>query len=379
MERERFSNDQVDQVLGQLLSGLAVFHAEVCSWLIEVDRGQRFLADGSPDLVQWLSARFGLRHSTAGLLVRVARRLQDLPVLRERFAAGDLSLDQVDAISKMANADTEEGLIEECLGLSNAALDRAARRANPPTTQDEREMWERRCLFIQHSLDGLEGRLTAHLPGSDLHIVESAIRARADRVPPNPETSMFDPYPARMADGLVELATTSGDGSSGPVPVTVHADLEALTETSVTGGVAEFEAGPVIANETARRLACDALVECTVYDHARTLGVGRRTRLIPGWLRRLLWHRDGGCQFPGSEHVDWVHAHHRRHWADGGLTDMDNLILLCSYHHRFLHEHGWTIEDGPDGKPVFRRPDGQIYPPPRPALDPRLRELVRTT
>src|SRR3970282_1514493 len=117
MEMERFSNDQVDQVLGQLLSGLAVFHAVVCSWLIEVDRGQRFLADGSPNLVQWLSARFGLRHSTAGLLVRVARRLQDLPVLRERFAAGDLSLDQVDAISKMANADTEEGLIGGCIAL----------------------------------------------------------------------------------------------------------------------------------------------------------------------------------------------------------------------------------------------------------------------
>ena len=74
-------------------------------------------------------------------------------------------------------------------------------------------MWERRCLFIQHSLDGLEGKLTAHLPGPDLHVVESAIRARADQVPPNPETGIFDPYPARMADGLVELAATRGDGS----------------------------------------------------------------------------------------------------------------------------------------------------------------------
>ena len=135
----------------------------------------------------------------------------------------------------------------------------------------------------------------------------------------------------------------------------------------------------MIANETARRLACDALVECTVYDHARTLGVGRRTRLIPGWLRRQLWHRDGGCQFPGCGRLEWVHAHHRRHWADGGLTDLANLILLCGYHHRFLHEHGWSIEDDPDCKPVFRRPNGQIYPPTRPALDPRLGELVRTT
>jgi hypothetical protein len=143
MDRERVSNDQVDQVLAHLLTGTAVYLAEICEWLLVAVRGQQFLADGSPDLVQWMSARFGLRYATAGQLVRVARRLQDLPVLRARFAAGELSLDQVDAISRMATPDTEEGLIEECLGLSNAALDRAAGRANPPSTADERSVWER--------------------------------------------------------------------------------------------------------------------------------------------------------------------------------------------------------------------------------------------
>jgi hypothetical protein len=139
MEGERFSNDQVEQVLGHLLSGLAVFQAEICEWLIDVDLSQQFLADGARDLVQWCSARFGLRHSTAAQLVRVARRLQDLPLLRERFAAGELSLDQVDAISKLATPDTEEAVIEECLGLSNAMLDRAALRAHPPSIADEVE------------------------------------------------------------------------------------------------------------------------------------------------------------------------------------------------------------------------------------------------
>ena len=157
MECERFPSDQVDQVLGHLFSGLAVFHAGICDWLIEVDRGQRFLADGAADMAQWVSARFGVRHSTAGQLVRVARRLQDLPVLRSSFAEGVLSLDQVDAISKLATTETEEGLVEECLGLSMAVLDRAGRRAHPPSTDDELSMWERRALFIQHSLDGMEG------------------------------------------------------------------------------------------------------------------------------------------------------------------------------------------------------------------------------
>jgi len=192
--------------------------------------------------------------------------------------------------------------------------------------------------------------------------VESAIRARADRFGPNPETGMFDPYPVRLADGLVELCATSGDESSPSVQVTVHADLEALTSTTETTGVAELQAGPVIANATARRLSCDAIIETAVYDDCRVLGVGRLTRTIPGWLRRQLWHRDGGCRFTGCPHKGWIHGHHIQHWADGGPTDLDNLILLCAYHHRFLHEHGWTIEGDPGGKLTFHKPDGRIYP-----------------
>ena len=376
MERE-FSNDQVDGVLSHLFSGLAVFYAEICEWLIDVDVSQRFLADGSPNLVQWVSARFGLRHSTAAQLVRVARRLEDLPLLWEKFAAGELSLDQVDSISKLATAETEEAVIAECVGLSNAALDRAARRANPPSTDDEREAWRVRWLSIQYTLDGIRGRMTTEMPGMEMSLVESEIRARADRIPPNPESGIFDPYPQRMADGLVELATTTGE-ENGPAPtqIIVHADLEALTSDPETTGVAEMEGGPVIANETARRLSCDPIIECAVYDHRKVLGIGRRSRLIPAWLRRQLWYRDGGCRFPGCSHDGRLHAHHKTHWADGGPTDLCNLILLCGYHHRFLHEHGWQVEDGPDGKPLFRKPDGEIYPPTRPGLDPRLRELV---
>jgi hypothetical protein len=376
MERV-YSNDQVDAGIGHFLSLSAAALAAACEWILEADRGQLFLADGARSFPEWVSARFGLRHSTAAQLVRVARRLQDLPQLRERFAAGDLSLDQVDAISKLATAETEEAVIAECLGLSNAALDRAARRANPPSSEDEREAWRERWLSIQYSLDGIHGRMTTELPGAEMAQVESEIRARADRMPPNPESGMFDPYPQRMADGLVELATTSGDeSSSGPTQITIHADLEALTSDPETTGVAEIEGGPVIANETARRLSCDPIVECTVYDHAKVLGIGRRSRLIPAWLRRQLWHRDGGCRFPGCPHKGWLHAHHKTHWADGGPTDLCNLILLCGYHHRFLHEHGWQVEDDEHAHPLFRKPDGQVYPPVRPALDPRLRELV---
>ena len=94
----------------------------------------------------------------------MAKRLVDLPALSEWFGVGDLSLDQTDAISRMATADTEEGLVEEALGLNNAQLDRAARRANPPIRDDEREAHWTRALWIQRQLDGGSGRLTLIYP-----------------------------------------------------------------------------------------------------------------------------------------------------------------------------------------------------------------------
>ena len=214
----------------------------------------------------------------------------------------------------------------------------------------------------------------SRLPGAEMDIVETAVRDRADRMPVNPETGMFDPYPQRMADGLVELASeTTGDGSHVPAQITVHADLTALVSSEYQ--ITETELGSLLANETARRLSCDSLVECAVFYRNQPLGVGRNSRTVPRWLRRQLWDRDGGCQFPGCGRTQWVHAHHVVHWAQGGATDLDNLILLCGFHHRFLHEHGWTIASTHRGF-EFSKPDGSVYPPAPPELHPRLRALV---
>jgi len=376
MEWERVTNDEIEKGLSQFFGVSAAGLAQACLWLREADRRQQFLADGSPNMTQWLSGRFGVRHSTARRLVATARRLQTLPVLSERFGEGVLSFDQVEALARTATPDTEADLVEEALGMSNAALDRAARRANPRTPEEEKSVWERRELFIQKNLDQSEGRLSARMPGDEIEIVANAISARADQMPVNPETGIHDPYPARMADGLVELCATSGDQTT-PPQLTIHADLETLTET--IGGVAELETGAVITNQTAQRLGCDCIIETAVYDHNQFLGVGRRSRTIPRWLRRQLNHRDGGCRFPGCENTRFVQAHHILYWSLGGRTDLDNLILLCGYHHRFLHEHGWKITGIPNGQVQFHKPDGQVYPPPRPDLDPRLKALVRTT
>jgi hypothetical protein len=95
-------------------------------------------------------------------------------------------------------------------------------------------------------------------------------------------------------------------------------------------------------------------------------------------VEQILGHLFSGLAVFHAGICEWLIEVDRgqRFLADGGPTDLGNLILLCGYHHRFVHEHGWGIQESPDRTPVFTRPDGREYPPPRPRLDPRLRQLV---
>ena len=191
---------------------------------------------------------------------------------------------------------------------------------------DERSVWERRRLGLQWNLDESELRFGGNLPGAEGKILEagSPIESGPITCQSGDRTVRRLSDPTRRRSGRTrghQYQRDGGDRKVRTVMLTVNADLEALT--SETSGVAELAAGPVLANQTARRLACDAIVEAAVYDDHRMVGVGRKTRTIPGWLRRQLWARDGGCQFPGCPHLRFVHGHHIQHWADGGPTNLD--------------------------------------------------------
>jgi hypothetical protein len=95
---------------------------------------------------------------------------------------------------------------------------------------------------------------------------------------------------------------------------------------------------------------------------AGVLDVGRRTRVIPTAIKRALWLRDQGCRFPGCTNHRFIHGHHVKHWLHGGRTALDNLLLLCSFHHRLVHEGGFTIALT-DGTTVeVRTPSGTLLP-----------------
>jgi hypothetical protein len=110
-------------------------------------------------------------------------------------------------------------------------------------------------------------------------------------------------------------------------------------------------------------LTCDCSLVAVVEDeHGTPLDVGRKRRTVSTSLGRALWARDRGCTFPGCERKRYVDRHHIQHWIDGGETDLENLTLLCTHHHRLLHEGGFSIARDEHGAIVFRRADGRVIP-----------------
>jgi Domain of unknown function (DUF222)/HNH endonuclease len=170
------------------------------------------------------------------------------------------------------------------------------------------------------------------------------------------------------ADSLVLMARTllaSGPADRGGgdhYQVVVHVDATALTHDRDGDGVCQLDGGPALDPETARRLACDASLVRILERDGRPLSIGRKTRTIPPALRRALKARDRVCRFPGCERRRFLQAHHLKHWARGGPTDLDNLIQLCSHHHRLVHEGGYVIHPAADGALRFKRPRGQPLP-----------------
>ena len=154
-----------------------------------------------------------------------------------------------------------------------------------------------------------------------------------------------------------------GSGYSAPAhQVVVHIAHDALCDVPESSGAA-FDNGRPVAVETARRLGCDgALIGVVEGAKGEPLAVGRRTRAVPPAIRRALRVRDGGCRFPGCDRSRYVHAHHIQHWADGGETALDNLVTLCLFHHRQVHEGGYGVRVN-EGEIEFTRPDGGVIPP----------------
>lgn len=358
--------DELEREICELAAHIAV---ATCRWLglvAEFDDRRGWAEWGVKSCAHWLSWKCSLALGAARERVRVAHRLQELPAIHEAFSRGHLSYCKVRALTRAATPATEAGLLEIGLHATGAQLEKLVRcysKALSATLGAAQRAQEMRYLKWSWNEDG-SLRLEAQLPADDAAVVVNALTALQE-LPREGDEYVASPVAACRADALVALAkgAVAGAGTSGGTPeVVVHVDAATLASDEVVER-AELVDGPTLAPETVRRLGCDAAVVRIVERDGRPLTVGRRTRTIPPALRRALRSRDDGCRFPGCTHRNFLHAHHIQHWARGGPTTLENLVQLCSYHHRLVHEGGFRVERSGRGAVRFRRPDGRAIAP----------------
>jgi len=380
-------DDLVDQI-SELAGHLNAADRRWLSLIAEFDRREGWSSSGARSCAHWLNWKCGLDLGAAREKLRVAHALEALPSIGAAMGRGELSYSKVRALTRVATRETEDYLLSIALAGTAEHVERLVRayrrfREAEALSAEARQQAGRAVHFFTDE-DGslvIRARLPAETGALIMKAVEAVIRQQdeeaASAVDPvmknvSAETSSTGrmPLSQRRADALGALAESFL--AHGPAAlaggerqqIVVHVDaatLAARDAEEATTPRCELEDGPAIPAETARRLACDASVVTLVEDtNGNPLDVGRRTRSIPPALRRTLKSRDKGCRFPGCTHQRYVDGHHVQHWAHGGATKLGNLISLCRFHHRLVHEGGVRIEALADAQWSFHLPNGDV-------------------
>jgi hypothetical protein len=380
-ERRWRGLDELETKITELWGFLNAATYRFLALVAEFDREKAYERHGLANTAQWLNWQCGIGAVAAREKVRVARSLEQLPEIADAFAKGEISYSKVRAMTRVATAANESVLVHVARHGTAAHVEKLVKRFNWTQRRDAADLaqkqHEQRNVSSFFDMDGdfvLHARLPREIGAVVRKALEAAVEVVRETKDVTAETSRQIPANAWHADALRLIAETflewrgqqTGAGSSADrLQVVVHIDQAVLAEQQAAAEIGkphrcELEHGPALALDTARRLACDATVVGIVEgEEGEPLDIGRKTRSIPPAIARALRARDGGCRFPGCDRARFCDGHHVKHWADGGETKLGNLITLCGFHHRLVHEGGYGVSRTDDGLFVFTRPDGR--------------------
>ena len=344
--------DQRLEVLFEELAELAgqrnAIDGRIVEIVAEMDRDELCGATGArsvPALVAW---KLGTSSANAHTISTVARRLAEFPRCAEGMREGRLSLDQIGVIAARAGEGADEHYAQLAAVATVNQLRTAVRLEPRPEPEPQPP--------LQRSVTKTSGERTTSwrviLPNDEAATFDAALQSHLDAMVTewkqghgNGEVATDDRPPMPdIADAFMRLVEAGWDAEATRRPhgqrttVVVHVDVEKR--------IAAMHLGPLLTDADRQYLTCDATCEVWFERDGQVIGAGRTTRTVNRRLRRALEHRHSTCAIPGCGATRGLHAHHIRHWEDGGPTELVNLVLLCPYHHR-LHHRGVICVTGP--------------------------------
>jgi hypothetical protein len=307
--------------------------------------------------VGWVRQALRMSGSAASSMVRTARSLMTMPAVAEGASTGSITPDAVRLLTQAKRRhpsafDNHEAVFADVAQYLSTkdlriAIEHWEQQIDYPSAMGRlRLQRQRRRFSMSQTWEGM-WHLTAELDPETGSIVETAIRSIADRenLTASRSESIDERYPwQRRADALGDLCSywlTHSDQmgtSGGSKPnVTVTTTLESLL--GLKRDVPRID-GLSLSPDDVKRITCDAGIVRMILDiDGEPLNVSRRFRTVTPAIRRALDQRDNGCIWNGCDApASWCDAHHLIHWADGGETSLDNMVLLCRTHHRATHQ-----------------------------------------
>ena len=341
------------------------------------ERSMMWAVEGYPSMVAWVCDYGRRSRGEANRLVKTARRLRSLPATAVAFADGTLSYSHIGAI--MANVDdqtvalfaeNEQQLVALIADLTVAqsahVMSTWAARAKAAIGDDGSEPpSERDHLHFSQLLDN-SWKLDGALEGEQAEIVKAGLDACLPVLTPDDPVQSLS---QRYGEALVEMARRSLQNVPAVGRRSSDVTLLLTFQDYVSGGIARYADGTVVAPNRVRQLLCDAVITPLITgDSGQPLWMGRNVRSATNAQWRALVARDHHCAFPGCHMKPaWCEAHHVEEYErDGGATNIENLALLCSHHHHLLHSVGWSARMLDNQTLEVRTPSGRRInaPPP---------------
>jgi Domain of unknown function (DUF222) len=312
--------------------------------------------DGSVSMASWLRQHCRMSNRDANALVHRGRFLDKFPATDKAARAGVLSAGQVAALQVSCPQP-----VEAVMHAQQAELVAIVASLSVADTEAAAQAWRQRAeaivelpeplepdrqLRTAHTADGLVGSFVLDKAGATQFATAIRVASTWDGIDDSRSNQR------RSADALVDVcAFFNANHDRGGTPRNrPHVELTSDEDSLSASPVAWTSDHAHLDRTTTDTLLCDCVIHRIVRAGNAVLSYGRATRTVPPDLFRAVAVRDGGCRYPGCDRkIAWCDAHHIHYWRHLGLTEYENLVLLCNRHHHHVHRYDLPLKLLPNG------------------------------
>ncbi|HVF20986.1 MAG TPA: DUF222 domain-containing protein [Mycobacteriales bacterium] len=371
-------DDLPDQVLHEATLSIGTqirrLEAARAAQVREIELRASHTAEAAGTVAAWLQARTTMGKGAADELRNLGRSLERLPVMAEAMRAGEITVAHVQVL-----ASATKRLYPERVAADEKMLTDRARQFDPRIfrtlvqrwvavgfpdrhERDTEKQYDSRWVRLAETISGMVS-ISGMLDPDTARPLLLAMDALARKSSASDDRTQGQ----RNADALSDLGRIAINSDQLPITggsrpsVTVVVSEESLRDPHCpTHNPAAYDDGTPLSLARLHQLCCDARYQRLVLGpDGVPINLGRITRDISPAQRRLLHLLDGGCRAGGcTKPAHATDAHHIRWWRFGGRTDLENLVLLCEYHHYLIHILGWTLDMDPGRVVTLTSPDG---------------------